>query len=83
MATITLDLPPDLFASRRLSPDEFAAELRLAAAIHWYSRGEVSQEKGAQIAGVSRTDFILALAREKVEVVQVNLEELKREIKRA
>ena len=44
------------------SPDEMAGDLRLAAAVHWYSRGLMSQERAAQVAGLDRPDFILALA---------------------
>jgi hypothetical protein len=45
-------------------------------------RGEMSQEKAAQIAGLDRTDFLLALARERVDAFMVNFEDLKREIDR-
>ena len=51
MQTVTMDLPEEVFSAFRRSPDEFAREMRLAAAMLWYSRGLVSQEKGAQIAG--------------------------------
>jgi predicted nucleic acid-binding protein len=47
---VTLQFPEGVFSALRRSPDEFARELRLAAAIHWYGRGEVSQEK-ACLAG--------------------------------
>ncbi len=63
-------------------PVEFVRELRLAAAIHWYERGEVSQEKAAYIAGLDRTDFLLALSREKVDAFVVDLDDLKRELSR-
>jgi predicted HTH domain antitoxin len=56
--------------------------MRLAAAIHWYQRGQVSQEKAAQIAGLDRTDFLDALAREGVSVFSVDLQDLKRELER-
>jgi predicted HTH domain antitoxin len=56
--------------------------LRLAAAIHWYQRGEISQEKAASIAGLDRTDFILALSREKVDVFNVDFDDLQRELER-
>lgn len=79
---ITLDMPPDVISSLRGSPEDFARELRLAAAIHWYSRGEVSQEKAALVAGLDRTDFLLALAREQVDVFQVDPEDLQRELDR-
>jgi hypothetical protein len=38
MATkeITLELDDDVLSALSTSPEEFARELRLAAAIHWY-----------------------------------------------
>jgi predicted HTH domain antitoxin len=56
--------------------------MRLAAAIHWYERGEISQEKAAQIAGLDRTDFLLALTREQVDTFVVDFENLKHELDR-
>lgn len=82
MTTLTLQLPEDVFSALRRSPEEFLKEMRLAAAIHWYQRGEISQEKAAEIAGLDRTDFLLALAREKVDVFKVDVDELRREIDR-
>ena len=82
MPTVTLDLPEDVFSALRRSPDEFVRELRLAAAIHWYERGEISQEKAAQIAGLDRTDFLSALAREQADAFVVDFDDLKRELNR-
>ena len=82
MTTLSLDLPADVFSALRRSPEEFGRDLRLAAAIHWYSRGQVSQEKAAQIAGLDRTDFLLALAREGVDSFVVDFEDLERELRR-
>lgn len=80
MTAITLQMPDDVFSALRRSPEEFGREMRLAAAVHWYSRGEVSQEKAAEIAGLNRKEFLLALAREKVDVFLVDLDDLKREL---
>jgi predicted HTH domain antitoxin len=82
MATVSLELPEEVFSALRRSPDEFVREMRLAAAIHWYTRCKISQEKAAQIAGLDRTGFLLALARERVDAFVVNFEDLKREIDR-
>jgi predicted HTH domain antitoxin len=82
MATVSLELPEEIFSALRRSPEEFVREMRLAAAIHWYARGEISQEKAAQIAGLDRTDFLLALARERVDAFVVDIEDLKRELDR-
>jgi predicted HTH domain antitoxin len=80
MSTLTLELPEDVFSALRRSPEEFVRELRLAAAIHWYQRAQISQEKAAQIAGLDRTDFLLALAREGVDAFVVDFDDLRREL---
>ena len=82
MATLTIDVPEEIFSALRRSPEEFAKELRLAAAAHWYGRGVISQEKAAQVAGLDRVDFLMALAREKVPAFHVDIEELRRELER-
>jgi predicted HTH domain antitoxin/predicted RNase H-like HicB family nuclease len=82
MPTVSFDLPDEVFSALRRSPEEFVRALRLAAAIHWYERGEISQEKAARIAGLDRTDFLLALAREQADAFVVDLDDLKREFDR-
>lgn len=82
MTTIQLEFPEEVFASLRRSPDEFAREMRQAAAIHWYSRGEVSQEQAARVAGMNRVDFLLALGAAGVDTVVVDMQDLKQEIAR-
>ncbi len=82
MPIVSLDLPEDVFSALRRSPEEFVRELRLAAAIHWYERGEISQEKAAHIAGLDRTDFLLALAREQADAFIVDFDDRKRELDR-
>jgi predicted HTH domain antitoxin len=79
MATITLDMPDDALLAARRSPEDFARDLRLAAALFWYAKGEVSQARAAEIAGLDRTDFLLALSREKVEIFQVDAQEFEGE----
>lgn len=64
--TVFIDVPESVFAALRKSPDQFVRELRLAAAVKWYELGQLSRGKAAEIAGISRADFILALARFKV-----------------
>ena len=82
MTEITLRIDEDVFAALRRSPAEFADELRLAAAIHWYEHGQISQEKAAQIAGLDRTDFLLELARRGENAFVVDFADLTRELQR-
>jgi len=83
MTTVAIELPEEAFSALRCSPPEFAREMRLAAAIHWYARGEISQEKAAMIAGLDRTDFLATLAAQRIDVFQVDLESLQRELDHA
>jgi predicted HTH domain antitoxin len=78
MTTITIELPEDAFAALRKSPEDFAREMRIAAAVQWYAERVVSQGKAAEIAGMSRADFIDELARREVSVSQETEEDLRR-----
>lgn len=80
MALITYDMPPGAFSALRLSPKEFAREMRVAACVQWYAQGAISQGKAAEIAGLSRAEFLEELFRRKVPACQVTYEELIEEI---
>ncbi len=80
MATLTIEVPEGVLSALRKSPGEVEKDVRLAAAIDWFRRGLVSQGKAAEIAGIPRADFIDELAARKIDVFQVDFDELKREI---
>jgi hypothetical protein len=82
MATVTLDVPEAVLAVLRNNPDEFASEMRLAAAATWYEQGKVSQEVAARVAGLDRTDFLLSLARMGRNSFQVDFADLDKELSR-
>jgi predicted HTH domain antitoxin len=76
---INIELPNDVFSALRSNPETFVKEMRLAAAVKWYEVGMVSQAKAAEIAGVSRHQFLEALNRYDVSPFQVTAEELEQE----
>lgn len=79
---LKLDMPEGAFSALRKDPDEFAKELRLAAAAKWYEMGIVSQERASEIAGLSRAEFIFSLAKFGVSPFQYTIEEIQEELAR-
>ena len=55
MQTVSIELPEAAFAALRKAPNDFATEMRLAAAVKWFELGILSQGKATEIAGLSRT----------------------------
>jgi predicted HTH domain antitoxin len=82
MVSVTIDLPEELFAMLRRSPGEVSSEIRLAASIDWYGRGLISQERAADLAGLSRQAFLDELAARRIDVHHVDPRELEQEIER-
>jgi len=82
MTTFTLELPESVLAALRCTPEDFSSEMRLAAAATWYEQGKASQEVASQIAGLTRTDFLLALARMGKDSFRVDPADLDRELER-
>jgi predicted HTH domain antitoxin len=82
MTQITLDIPDEAFPSQYSSLEALTQAIRLAAAIYWYARGEISQGKAAQLAGLNRKEFLEVLDREKVDVFLVDFDDLKQELAR-
>lgn len=83
MTSVTIQLPDGIPSSLHRSPNELERDIKLAAAIDWYHRGLVSQGRAAEIAGIARADFLDALAERKIDVVQVDPDELEQEVSRA
>lgn len=83
MIQLTIDMPEGALSSLRQDPDNFVRELRLAAAIKWYEIRRISQSRAAEIAGISRSEFITALGQFGVSPFQYDANEIIEEAKRA
>jgi hypothetical protein len=82
MATVKFDIPDELLAVLPCATDDAAGATRLAAALYWCSRGELSTGWAAQLAGLSYADFLEAAGKHKVDLFHYDIEDIKREIAR-
>jgi len=80
MAVISYDISPSILGTLRMTPGEFARELKIAASAQWYAQGLVSQAKAAEIADLSRSGFLLELTRRRIPICQVTDDELAWEV---
>ncbi len=82
MTVVQVQFDTDIFTTLRRTPEEVAEELRLAAAARWYVLGLVSQGKGAEIAGLSRAEFVDALSASGISPVQETIDEIREAVAR-
>jgi predicted HTH domain antitoxin len=82
MATVNFEIPDEVVPALPCALEDIGREIRLAAAMHWCSRGELSTSWAARLAGLTYADFLEEAARRKFELFPVDIEELKEEITR-
>ena len=80
MVTVSVPVSESALSALHLAPDDFVREIRIAAAIQWYAQARISQDKAAEIAGLSRSGFIEALSAARVSPFQVTSESLAGEL---
>jgi predicted HTH domain antitoxin len=83
MSQILLEVPEESLRALQLSPQAFADELRLAAAVKLFEVGRLSSGGAAQLAGVSRPLFLSRLADYGVDTFRLTEEELQQETRLA
>ena len=80
MKELTLPYPDDLEQVVQLTPEELAAQVRLMAALKMFELGKLSSGKAAELAGLTRVEFLDACGRYRVSVFNYPEEELDAEL---
>ena len=75
---ITINVSEKILLAEKTDAASFARELRLLAAIKLYELGRLSSGRAAELAGMSRVEFLLTLSRYKVFPLQAELDDLER-----
>jgi predicted HTH domain antitoxin len=79
---LSFEINRDSLSALRKDPEHFLPEMRLAAAVKWYELGMLSQSKAAEVAGISRSEFLVSLSRFQVSPFQYGADEIADEVKR-
>lgn len=80
---ITIPYPEDLLLSLKETPAEFEAEAKLLLAVKLYELGKVTTGRAAELAGISRVEFLFALDRFGLSPIGVDPDELERDLAHA
>lgn len=81
--TLTLPYPEELPEALGKTPEEFEQEMRFLVAARLYELGRISSGRAAELAGVTRVDFLTNIGRYRISVFNYPVEELDHEIQAA
>ena len=73
---LVIHVPELVLLAEKTDEKAFAHELRMLAAIKLYEPGRLSSGRAAELAGVSRVEFLLSLKRYHVFPLEAELQEL-------
>ena len=73
---VTIDVPEKVLLAEKMDATAFGRELRVLAAVKMYELGRLTSGRAAELAGMSRVEFLLALQRYNVFPFSAELDEL-------
>jgi predicted HTH domain antitoxin len=80
MNTVSIQVPDSMVAIFGSPDDDLGRSILAAAVVKWYELGKISQGKGAEILGLSRSAFLELLTYYSVSAWQYSEAELYKEL---
>lgn len=76
MKDVTIAIPEKVLLAEKMDEVAFAAEMRLLTAIKLFELGRLSSGRAAELAGMTRVEFLLTLGKYRVFPLEAELLEL-------
>lgn len=80
MSAVRLEIPEETLISLKTDVESFARDLKMLAAVKLFELGKLSSGRAAQLAGMTRVEFLLALRHFQVSPFQLTEDELSQDI---
>jgi predicted HTH domain antitoxin len=83
MPTIPIDCPDQVLIALKEDAQSFAKDIRLTAAMKFFELGRLSSGRAAELAGISRVEFLRRTGEFKVSAIDETAGELKADLEHA
>ena len=80
MSDLTIVIPEDALIGTGQSREEFLREARFLLAAKLFELGRLSSGKAAALCGLGRVEFLFSVGKMGIPVIQLDEEELRREL---
>jgi predicted HTH domain antitoxin len=83
MSSISLEIPEEILISLKETPESLSREISILAAVKLFELGKLSSGRAAQLAGMSRIEFLTALGRYQVSPFSLTSQQLAQDVNNA
>ena len=81
--TVEIDLPEEPLFSLKETPEHFANEIKMLAAVKLFELGRLSSGRAAQLAGMPRVELLMKIGNYRVSPFALTPEELEQDMENA